>query len=217
MPGSLVPIVSLLAVGGAHAYAWRTEDGLHGWFALGAAYALAILISLAYLRREEALQPLMRPVSGDATQGIFGGALALGATYGVALLVLKLRPEAVRQDLIGIVRVAAAVKDPRVRAVAIVAFAVTEEVVWRGAVTRALEGRFGSARAPWIASLLFVLSVVPAMHFSLILAAVLLAAVSAVLVRRTGRVVPACVAHAAFTWFLVELVLGALVQRLRAG
>jgi membrane protease YdiL (CAAX protease family) len=212
----VLPFAATLIVGLAHLFAWR-GDPSRVWLMLAAAYVPVLLASFFYLRKQEALSPLMKPVAGDVTQGTIAAAAALLVTYGVALAAVKLYPNVVRADLTGIVRTARSVESAQMRGLALVIFAVIEEVVWRGAVTAALEPKVGSAKAPWIASGLFVLSVIPSFHPSIILAAVTLGLASAFLVKRTRRLIPACIMHAAFIWFLVEMVLRVVVDRLKAG
>jgi len=209
----ILPFAATIIIGLAHLFAWR-GDPARVWTMLAAAYLPVLLASIFYLRKEEAMSPLVKPAAGDVTQGTLAAFAALLATYLVAIAAVKLYPNVVRNDLAGIVRTARTIESAQLRGFGLVAFAVIEEVVWRGAVTTALEPRVGSAKAPFVASGLFVLAILPSMHPSLILAGVTLGIGSAVLVKRTRRIVPAAIMHAAFTWFLVEMVLRLLVDRL---
>jgi membrane protease YdiL (CAAX protease family) len=134
--------------------------------------------------------------------------------YGLALAGVAKLPTLVVKDLTPVIAVKGALPENWMRAGGVVAFAAIEEVVWRGAVTRAFEASQGSRRAPWIASLLFVVAVVPSMHPSLIVAAIALGVVAAFVFQRTGRLLPTIIAHAMFTWLAVELVLPVVWDRI---
>jgi membrane protease YdiL (CAAX protease family) len=114
-----------------------------------------------------------------------------------------------------VIRVAASASAPA-RVTAIVIFAAVEEILWRGAVVHALEGRVGSRRAPWIASALFVVSILPSLHASLIAAAVILGGITAYLRMRLGRLSVPIVVHAVFTWITVEMILPTLWEKVTA-
>lgn len=213
--GRHLPLATTVVIAVAHFFAWREALGVSAFVWLGAAYAPLMLWATMHLRREEVLRDLMRPVAGDLTAGILGAALAVGALYAVARVGLRVAPSIVARDLRGIVAVAAPVQTT-VRGVAIVAFSIVEEVVWRGAVSTALEERFGSARAPWVAGGLFVVALLPSMHPSLILAGVILAVVTAITRVRFRRLSVPLVVHAFFTWITVEMILPDLWGRIQA-
>ena len=215
----LFPLAATLVIGACHFFAWAgASRGEHTrvWLILAAGYAPLLGWAVISMKREELLVPAIKPQPGDLTKGILGCAAALMATYGISIVAVKLLPPVVARDLTGIVAVANTVSR-ETRAVAIVLFAVTEELVWRGAVSTALESRVGSRRAPWLASGFFVAALIPSMHPSLIVAGVAIGIVTALLVNRTGRLVPSMVAHAAYTWFVVEMLLRILVDALKRG
>ena len=96
---------------------------------------------------------------------------------------------------------------PSLRPQTLEALAACEEVVFRGAITLFLEERFGSDRAPWVASGLYVLAMIPSLRPSVLVAAIAISLSTAFLVARFRRVTPALVAHAVFGWLAVEFVL----------
>jgi membrane protease YdiL (CAAX protease family) len=208
------PVLATALVALAHALAWRSAFGVSAWVWIAMFYAPVSIVAYLVLAREEVLGTLLRPVAGDAARGIGSGAAGLVALYGLALAALHFFPVFVTKDLYGIIRVAAAAPTA-VRATAIILFSVVEEIVWRGAVAHALESRVGSKRAPWIASALFVVSVVPSLHASLIAAAVILGTITAWLRARLGRLSVPIVVHAVFTWITVEMILPTLWEKVR--
>jgi membrane protease YdiL (CAAX protease family) len=215
IPARLLPYVATALVGLAHALAWRDALGLSAWIWLGLAYGPLLVWSVAILRRDEVLGELLKPVPGDLTKGILGAVVGLGALWGVARLGLKFAPATCARDLLGIVRVAASVST-MTRGIGIVAFSLVEELVWRGAVTHGLEEKLGSSRAPWVASALFFVAMVPSLHPSLIVAAAILGVVTAYVVVRFRRLTVAAIVHAFFTWITVEMILPTLWQRIQS-
>ena len=214
-PARLLPFAATGLVSLSHALAWRNALGQSAWLWLGLAYAPLVVWSLAILRRDDVLGELLRPVPGDLTKGILVAGLCLAALYGIAVLGIKLAPATCGRDLLGIVRVAASVST-MTRGVGIVVFSLVEELVWRGAVRHTLEDRVGSARAPYLASGLFFLAMIPSLHPSLIVAAAILGAATAFVVARFRRLTIAAIVHAFFTWITVEMILPTLWQRIQA-
>jgi membrane protease YdiL (CAAX protease family) len=215
IPARLLPYVVTGLVGLSHALAWRNALGLSAWVWLGLAYGPLLVWSIAILKRDEVLSEMVRPVPGDLTKGILAAAISLAALYGIALLGIKLAPATVARDLMGIVRVAASVST-MTRGIGIVAFSLVEELVWRGAVAHTLEERLGSSRAPWVASALFFVAMIPSLHPSLIAAAAILGVATAFVVVRFRRLTVAAIVHAFFTWITVEMILPTLWQRIQS-
>lgn len=201
------PLVATFALGAAHAFAWRTSSPIAAWLILGAAYLVVAAMAAFILRREEALGEAFEVVSGDVSRGIGGAALIVFAGYAVGILAIKVAPAFTSRELSTLVQVRAAVAPEWKRAAAIVAFAVAEELVFRAAATHVLEERFGSKRAPWLASALYVVAAIPSLHPGVIAAAIGVGAVTAFVVAQWRRPFIAMVAHAAFTWVALELVL----------
>ena len=216
MLGRLLPLLATLLIGAAQGLAMRASGSpALPWAWAGAGYALCVVAALAYLRGEDALKELLRFEGGDATRGLLAAAGALVIVYGASVAALALLPTFAARELLTVVRTAFGLAEKWQRLAAIVALAAAEEIVWRGAVLRALEARLGSARAPWVAGALYVASVVPTLKLPMIGAAAVLAVATTLLVRRTGRVTPAIVAHAMFTWLALEMILPALWNGVR--
>ena len=215
IPAGLLPYVVTGLVALSHALAWRGALGLSAWMWLGLGYAPALIWSLLLLRKDEVLGELLRPVRGDLSIGILTAGVSVAVLYGVALLGFRFVPATCARDLQGILRVATSVSITT-RGIGIFTFSVVEELVWRGAVTHALEERLGSRRAPWVASALFFLAVIPSLHPSLIVAAAILGLATAAVRARFRRLTVAVIVHAFFTWITVEMILATLWQRVQA-
>jgi membrane protease YdiL (CAAX protease family) len=160
------------------------------------------------------LAEAMQLVPGDVSRGIGGAVVGVVLLIGIGFVGIKVSPMRSFDELRTLIFVATRIPVEWKRALALVAFAACEEIVFRGAVSAFLESRFGSARAPWIASALYVMTTIPSLHPAVISAAVVIGAVTAFLVSRFRRVTLAIVAHAAFAWLAVEFVLPALWQKL---
>jgi membrane protease YdiL (CAAX protease family) len=214
MLGRVIPFLATLLVGLAQFFAMRpSSPPIAAWGWIGLAYAVCGVVSLVYLFREEAHTELLRFVAGDATRGLFAAAGALVVVYGVSVAAISLLPTFAIHEIASLVRVVIAIPQWK-RAIAIVVLAAVEEIVWRGAVIRALEPALGSSRAAWAAGALYVLAVVPSLRVGLVGAAIVLAVAMTLLVRRSGRVTPAIIGHAMFSWLGVEWVLSMLWQRI---
>jgi hypothetical protein len=208
------PLLATIAVGAAHAFAWRGAALVGTWGPLCAAYAVLALLALMLLRREEVLGETLQLVPGDVSRGIAGAAVAVALLLGVGLLCVRFAPMRTFEELRALIFVATRVPLEWQRALALVALAASSELVFRGAVGVQLEGRYGSARAPWLASALYVLAAIPSLHPAVIAAAAVVGTVTAFLVSRFRRVTLAMVTHAAFAWLAVEFVLPSLWQKL---
>jgi membrane protease YdiL (CAAX protease family) len=152
-------------------------------------------------------------VPGDATKALGATAVALGLLFAVALGAVRFAKARAGYDLYGVILVAGAL--PQVaRGAAVVVISACEELVFRAAIARSLESKLGSSRAIWAASGLYVLAQVGSLHPSLIVAALLLSLTTTYLVARERRVLPAMMAHAAFSWLALEMITPAIWQRL---
>lgn len=212
----LFPFLATAIVGAAHAVAWRgTPQG--AWLALGAAYGVLLLASLFLLRREELLEETFRLVPGDVSRGIGAAAFTLVLLVGASWVGVRMAPRLAFTELQTAIFTATAIASEWKRALAIVAFAAAEEIVFRGAVTAFLEERFGSVRAPWVASGMYVLATIPSLHPAMIGAAVLVSVTTAFVVSRWRRIVIAIVAHAVFSWLATEFVVAYFWQMLMKG
>ena len=211
MLARLLPLIATLLVGAAQGLAFRPSSApIAAWTWVSGAYAICLVIALAYLRSEDAIVEQLRYAGGDAARGLLLAAGALVVVYGASAAAMALLPTLATRELYLLVEKTVAVPQPWQRALALVPLAAAEEIVWRGGVLRALEGRVGSARARWLAGALYVLSVVPTLRAPMIGAAVVIAVATTLLVRRTGRVLPAIVGHAMFSWLVVDLLMPTL-------
>jgi membrane protease YdiL (CAAX protease family) len=209
----LYPLLATVVLGGAHAFAWRASAPIVAWLVLGAAYALIAGLGVLMLAREEALKETFELLAGDVSRGIAGAALVILLAYGTGIAIMKVAPAFGTRELGALLQVRAAVQAEWMRAILVIAIVVAEELVFRAAVTHVFEEKFGSVRAPWIASALYVATTLPSMRPAVIAASIAVGAVTAFVVARFRRPVIAMVAHATFTWVAMELLLPLLWQR----
>jgi membrane protease YdiL (CAAX protease family) len=219
---ALIPFALLATtlVGAAQALGMRPSVLLAApstaWLYVGGAYALLAVVALLYLRGEEAIGELLRYEAGDASRGLLAAGAGLVLLYAVSVAGLALLPTLAVRDLESLVRAyLMGVPAKWMRFAALSGFAIAEELVWRGAVLRAIESKMGSARAPWIAGALYVIATIPTLRAPMIGAAVLIAVLTTVLVRRSGRVTPAIIAHLMFSWLALDWILPTLWNGIR--
>ena len=152
MLGRFFPLIATVLIGAALGVAMRASGSpALPWAWAGGGYAVCAALALVYLRKEEALGELLAYKGGDATRGLLAAAGALVVVYGTSVAALALLPTFATGELVTVVRTAIGLPEKWQRFAAIVALAAAEELVWRGAVLRSLEGSLGSARAPWAA------------------------------------------------------------------
>lgn len=183
--------------------------------AIGALYALLTAVALVRLSRRGQLQQRFRPVSGDMTLG----ALTAGLLYGAGRIVLLVLAGHGSPREAWLVRLYLQIGDTEaaghwVVGGAVFAVAALEEIVWRGLVMRTLEDAMGARKALLYSALLFALAHVPTAYLLrdplvglnplIVLAAFGCSLVWGGLVLRTGRLVPAVLAHALFSWSMIE-------------
>ncbi len=201
-----LPIVAALVTGLCGYLGFRTIGVGTWWWLVGGNLALGVG-ALAYLKREEILLDTVRLEPGDISRGIAAAALGIGVAVAVGTVALSIVPLRVGEEVLQTLRIRQAVTPEVKRAALVIGAAFAEELVWRGAVTQALAPRFGSKRAPWIASAIGVLALVPTMRPAVILGGIAVSSIGAGLVQRyQGRVAPAMVAHAVLTWVVTEIV-----------
>ena len=208
------PILATVVVGAAHAIAWRSASTLGSWGAFAIAFGALAALAVLLLRREEVLGESLRLVPGDVSRGIAGAVVAVLAVVGLGLLAVRAQPLRSFDELRALIFVATRVPLEWQRALGLVGLAACSELIFRGAVSVALEGRLGSTKAPLAASALYVLAAVPSLRPSVVTATLVIGAVTGLLTSRLRRITPAIVAHAAFAWLAVEFVLPSLWQRL---
>lgn len=209
---TLFPYFATMVLGAANAYAFRATSPQTTWLVLAGAWAVLLLLALFLMRREEMLTESFQLIPGDISRGIGGAAVAVLLLAGLGWAGSRLMPMRAFEELRGLIVIATALAVEWKRALALVALAASQEVVFRGTVSLFLEPRFGSARAPWVASGLYFLAMVPSLRPSVMLAAIAIGSVTAFLVARFRRLPIAMVAHAAFAWLAVEFVLPNLWQ-----
>lgn len=216
----LLPMLALVVTGASSFLAFHQGSrgpGPSTWaWLVSAAVALAALC-LFFLKREETLVDTIKLEPGDISRGIGGAALGIGLALAAGEVGLRVAPNRTAEEVLQLLRVRQAVTPEVKRAGLVIAAAFAEEIVWRGAVTQALAVRVGSRWAPWLASALAVLAVVPTMRPGLILGSIAVGAITSGLVQRfRGRIAPAMVAHAALSWVVSEIVLLHFWQKIRA-
>jgi hypothetical protein len=183
--------------------------------ALGGLYALLSVVALVRLHRRRELYASFRPMSGDMTLG----AVTAGVLYGLARIVQMLVAGHGSPREAWVVRLYLQIGDkaaagPGLIGAAVFAVAALEEIVWRGLVMRTLEDALGERRALLWTTLLFALAHAPTawllrdpaagLNPLLPLAALGCGLAWGLMVVRTGRLLPAVLAHALFSWAVIE-------------
>lgn len=182
---------------------------------LGALYALLGAVALVRLHRRGELRESFRRVSGDVTFG----AVVAGALYGAARIILPVIAGHGSAREAWIMRLYLQIGDTaekgRLIGLGVLVVAALEELTWRGLAMRALHDAFGARRALVYSTLLAGLAHVPTVFLLrdptagwnplVLLGAVGCGLVWGAMVWRTGRMVPALVAHALFSWAVIEL------------
>jgi membrane protease YdiL (CAAX protease family) len=182
---------------------------------IGGLYALLSLVGLVRLSRRGELRERLRPMSGD----ISIAAVTAGALYGGGRIVQMLAAGHGSPREAWVVRLYLQIGDTEAAGrgmvgAAVFAIAALEEITWRGLAQRTLEDAFGPRRALIYATLLYGLAHAPTVWLLrdpraglnplLLLAALGCGLVWGGIVVRTGRLFPAVVAHALFSWAMIE-------------
>jgi membrane protease YdiL (CAAX protease family) len=211
--------VLLITLGSALGIGLSTRPEVAGstsmWLSIAGCYFAVGALAVWRLRKRGSLLPLITPRWGDAS---------IGAVTAVALLFLSwvgrsqlAAAGSTQQFWLALIYLQ--LGDPRVvqnslvLTTVVILVALTEELVWRGFVQEELTLRFGE-RAGWaIGAALYALAAVPSVFTLaaplagpnplLVLASLGAGLVWAFMVRMTGRLAPAMIAHAAFTYFTV--------------
>ena len=203
----LFPFLATMVIGAANSIAWRAQTAGGSWATLAIAWAVVTAVALYLIKREEMLRETFELVPGDVSRGIGGAAAAVLLLAAIGYAGVRFAPQRAFDELRAVIFAATGIAVEWKRALALIAFAAGAEVVFRGAATLFLEERFGSNRAPWVASGLYVMATVPSLRPSVMIAAMAISVSTAFLVARFRRVTIAIVAHAAFAWLAVEFVL----------
>jgi len=214
----LLPVLAVLVIGGASQLAFADRFAGQGavvWILLAANGALSVL-SLWRMWRDGTLLDLFKWRSGDVALGAVT-ALVLGA--GVVIGRQLVVPHGSPMDawLIRLYLQLGPVPQGSARlifALAIVAVAVLEEIVWRGMVQQVLEENLGIRRGWIFAAILYALAHLPTLWVLamppagknplILLAALFCGAVWGFLVARKQRLPPALISHALFTYAMTS-------------
>jgi membrane protease YdiL (CAAX protease family) len=216
-------LASALAIGvtltgaGVLAYAFDPARAGQGRMlaAIGAFYATLTAAALYRLYRRGELRRTFRPVQGDITfAAVTAGALYGGARIAASLLATPGSPRHHWIERIYIQIGLVGAPESRLLGASVFAVAALEEIVWRGLVMRSIQDVSGSFRAVAITTLLYaaahlptlsLLRMPPAGYNPLVVAAALgCGLVWSLMVVRNGRLTPAVLAHALFSWSIVE-------------
>jgi uncharacterized protein len=184
--------------------------------AIGPTVALAAAAA-AWAHREGYLVEWLSPRWGDFTRGVLGAVGLFVAAWGVTRLIA---PVGSPRE-IWLVALYGQIGDPRVLqahaplvAAAVVAAALAEEIVWRGAVTQLLAERVGSRHA-WVwAAGLYALALLPTawalrggygLNPLLVIAAGGGGLVWGGMARAFGGLPPSILAHGLFDWAVLMM------------
>jgi uncharacterized protein len=221
MAPALVNAVALgvtLASAGVLAYAFSPDRaGQASMIAsIGAFYAVLAVPTLYLLHRRGELRRLLRPAYGDITLG----AVTAGVLYGGARILASILAAHGSPRELWVVRLYLQIGDTdapgrMLVGAAVFGVAVLEEIVWRGLVMRSIQDASRPWRAVGLSALLYAVAHLPTLTLLrspgaglnplVVLAALGCGLVWGSLVVRTGRLFPALIAHALFSWSIIEL------------
>lgn len=181
---------------------------------IGGVYAMFAVLTVLRLRRTRNLATL-RPRGGDISLA----ALLAGALWGLAYAASKVVMTAGSPREGWLVNVYLFLGNPGAAtswttSIAVFFVGAAEEVAWRGLVLDSLEGRLGPLRAALVTSALWAFAHLPTIYRLgdvisgynplLVLAAFGCGLVWSFLRYRTGRLAPAVISHAIFSWAVVQ-------------
>ncbi len=183
--------------------------------ALAVFYGALAALALYRLHRRGELVQSFRPARGDITLA----AATAGVLYGGAHIVASLFAAPGSPRELWVVRLYLQLGDPdapgrSLVGVAVFCVAAFEEIVWRGLVMRSIQDVAGPWRALVLSAVLYAAAHLPTLVFLrapgagynplVLLAALGCGLVWGLMVLRTGRLVPALLAHALFSWSIIE-------------
>jgi membrane protease YdiL (CAAX protease family) len=183
--------------------------------ALFALYASLSAVAVARLHRRGELLARFRPVGGDVTLGALVALLLYG---GARVFEMSVTPRGSPREA-WLVRLYLQIGDPDaagrgLASAAVLGVAALEEVVWRGLVMRTLEDALGAYRAAVVTAALFAVAHLPTLWLLrdpaagldplVVLAAFGCGLAWGLVAARTKRLVPAIIAHALFSWSVVD-------------
>jgi membrane protease YdiL (CAAX protease family) len=181
--------------------------------ALGGFYGVLAALALVQHHRAGDLRHVLVPVRGDITLA----AVTAGALYGAARIVASLiAPHGSPREL-WVARLylqVGALPETKLLGLAVFFVAALEELTWRGLVMNNLERVTSRRRAAVLTTLLYAAAHLPSLSVLrmrgvgynplLVVAALGCGAVWSVLALRTGRLTPVVLAHALFSWSVIE-------------
>jgi hypothetical protein len=210
----ILPALVVLVIGGASSFAFSDRFAAKGavlWILLGANGLLA-LVSLWRMWRDGTLLDLFKWRSGDVALGALV-TLLLGISVVVGRQIVFPPGSAPEAWVIRLYLQLGPIPTGSARllfALAIVAVASLEEIVWRGMVQQILEEWLGVRRGWILAALLYALAHLPTLwtlampsvgpNPLVLLAAFFCGSVWGFLVARKQRLPPALLSHALFTY-----------------
>jgi membrane protease YdiL (CAAX protease family) len=208
-------LVCIIAAGGLALALSLAANTLLLWLSLAGVYVVLGGLSLWRLHLHAALGNLLRPKWGDLSIGAITGFLLLLGSWGVRSLLLP--AGSARLGWLG--QIYRSLGDPRevhqslVLSLLVVLVSVLEEVVWRGYVLEELGARLSQTQASILGTGLYACVTAPAVFMLAdpvagpnplpALAALGCGLVWAVMRTKVGRLPPAMVSHALFTYFTV--------------
>jgi membrane protease YdiL (CAAX protease family) len=182
---------------------------------IGGFYAVLATVTLYLLHQRGELGRWLLPARGDITLA----AVTAGMLYGAARIVASLVATHGSPHELWIMRIylqigEAGEPERRLLGVAVFVVAALEEITWRGLLMRSLQGVAGPARACVLTTLLYAVAHLPTLSLLrmpgagynplVVLAALGCGLVWGLMVLRTGRLTPAILAHALFSWSIIE-------------
>jgi hypothetical protein len=183
--------------------------------AMGLLYGVLGTLTVLRLRRRDELWDALRPASGDVTIGALVGAVLYGVAMAVHMLVTA--PPSPRSAWIMSLYASLGDPDAEGRLVlggVVFLIAALEELTWRGLVMRVLTDPLGPIRAWLLSALLFGVAHLPTLFLLgdprvgpnplLVAAGIAYSLVWGRVAMRMGRLPPAILAHALFTWSVFE-------------
>lgn len=206
------------------AIAWRL-GGASLWYALVLGYGAAAALAAWALAQDDQLKAALAPKAGDATLGLLPamvlfGLVALFVTRVLAPLPelrfytldgawverahahgLQAATEWLRTHALAAMGRSAAIQGSA-RVAFVLAIAALEELAWRGGVQQGLSERFGSTRGWLLASALYALAQLGTLNPATALLALPCGLMWGAMYRFRGRVAPAILSHAIFSWAL---------------
>lgn len=208
----------MLTGAGVIAYAFSPARAGQGQMlgALGGFYAVVAGLALHFLHRRGELRRAFRLARGDITLA----AVTAGVLYGATRIAGSILATPGSPRELWIMRVYLQIGDlsapgRKLLGAAVFVVAALEEIAWRGLLMRSLQDVTTGFRAVLYTTLLYTAAHLPTLSLLampgagrnplLVLAALGCGAIWGLMVLRNGRLTPAILAHALFSWSIIEL------------